>query len=179
MSKTAHSTNISDSFCQKSHGASESRTWRFCPGAFPLTKGLETPNRAYRLHAIVRKIVVYSIAARSALPSPLGKVPQCAHWGGRGFRSGTTINTLEYMEKLRNAGFYQLQSEYLPCTKPLQSPKSVPKCRFGCQLPQRGSQGRCRASAVNNNLLFSVLTMASGWGIMISTNEQVLIRRND
>ena len=95
--------------------------------------------------------------ARSALPSPLGKVPQCAHWGGRGFRSGMTINTLEYMEKLRNAGFYQLQSEYLPCTKPLQSPKSVPKCRFGCQLPQRGSQGRCRASAVNNNFLPATL----------------------
>ena len=26
--------------------------------------------------------------ARSALPSPLGKVPQCAHWGGRGLPSG-------------------------------------------------------------------------------------------
>ena len=67
MSKTAHSTNISDSFCQKSHGASESRTWRFCPGAFPLTKGLETPDRAYRLHAIVRKIVVYACAPEKML----------------------------------------------------------------------------------------------------------------
>ena len=73
MSKTAHSTNISDSFCQKSHGASESRTWRFCPGAFPLTKGLETPNRSYRLHAIVRKIVVYrdfAVGAAISRPQP-------------------------------------------------------------------------------------------------------------
>ena len=72
------------------------------------------------------------------LPSPGGKVPQCAHWGGRGTaRSGTTFARKQDKSCPNTVLYHALHQKFSDIADPHQS-------RFARQLPPGGSQGASR-----------------------------------
>ena len=87
------------------------------------------------------------------IPSPGGKVAR--RKPGR-MRNGDAVGQGMHPNKTDKGfgfnHFYGVHRNILLFAVPHQSPKSVPKCRFGRQLPPGGSYGRCRASAFIYNL---------------------------
>ena len=98
-----------------------------------------SPRGSFRYYSdIVTNCCLKHWRGSAPLPSPGGKVPQCAHWGGRGTAtSGTTFARKQDKSCPNTVLYHALHRKFSDIADPHQS-------RFARQLPPGGSQGASR-----------------------------------
>ena len=101
--------------------------------------------------------------ARSALPSPLGKVPQCAHWGGRGLTSdNNSKHAVIYGKTPKSSFFTNCTANTYPVPSLFSHPNRFRRADWGASFPKGEAMTAARQTTIYlcRFRLLSLLSMA-------------------
>ena len=96
--------------------------------------------------------------ARSALPSPLGKVPQCAHWGGRGLPSGNNNkHAVVYGKTPKSCFFTNCTANTYPVPNLFSHPNRFRRADWGASFPKGEAMSAARQTPIYHPLPLPIM----------------------
>ena len=94
--------------------------------------------------------------ARSALPSPFGKVPQCVHWGGRGLTSGNNNkHAVIYGKTPKSSFFTNCTANTYPVPNLFSHPNRFRRADWGASFPKGEAMSAARQTTIYRRKAFA------------------------